>query len=213
MKKIGKKTIILSAFIIIIIISAILASRTKLPAPQLSGQKYEVPTENDYWLGTTTPRVTIVEFGDFACPYCRNSYTTLRELGFKYQNSIKIIFKDFPIHNDSLDLALAARCAGEQKLLSSQEGLFWPMHDKLFALQGQFATTSLPDLAVSIGADANLFKNCLGGKKYLNDIKKDYLDGEELKISGTPTFFINGYKLAGEIPKDKFEEIIQQFLK
>ena len=134
-------------------------------------------------------------------------------MGLKYKNSIKIIFKDFPLHDDSLDLAMAARCAGEQQLLSAREGLFWPMHDKLFSLQGQFATTSLPDLAVSVGADANLFKNCMNSKKYLADIKKDYLAGVDLGVSGTPTFFFNGYKIAGEIQENKFEEIIKQFLK
>jgi protein-disulfide isomerase len=210
----NKKTIFLIALIAIIAVSAIIASRTKPAAPQqISGQKYEIPSGNNYWLGTTTPRLTIVEFADFACPYCHNFYYNAREMGIKYGNSVKIIFRDFPLHNDSLDLAMAARCAGEQKLLSSREGLFWPMHDKLFENQGQFATTSLPDLAVSIGADANLFKNCFDSKKYLADIKKDYLTGVDLGVSGTPTFFFNGYKLAGEIPKDKFEEIIKQFLK
>lgn len=209
----NKKKIFLIALIAVIAVFAIIASRTKPIKPQISNQKYEVPIDNNYWLGTTTPRLTIVEFADFACSYCKNSYYTIREIGIKYGDSVKIIFKDFPLHNDSLDLAMAARCAGEQKLLSAQEGLFWPMHDKLFSLQGQFATTSLPDLAVSIGADANLFKNCLENKKYLNDIKKDYLTGVDLGVSGTPTFFFNGYKLVGEIPKDKFEEIIKQFLK
>lgn len=209
----NKKKIFLIALIAIIAVSAIIASQKKPATPQLSSQKYDVPTGNNYWLGTSTPRLTIVEFADFACPYCRNSYTTVREMAAKYKDSIKIIFKDFPIHNNSLDLAMAARCAGEQKLLSSREGLFWPMHDKLFSLQDQFATTSLADFAVSIGADANFFKTCFDSKKYLNDIKKDYLTGVDLKVSGTPTFFFNGYKIAGEIPKDKFEEIIKQFLK
>jgi protein-disulfide isomerase len=208
----SKKTAVLIAFIVFILVAAVIAGNTRPAEQELSGQKYEVPTENDYWLGTSTPRVTIVEFSDFACPYCRNSYTTIREIGIKYGNSVKIILKDFPIHENSLDLAMAARCAGGQKN-SAKGGLFWAMHDKLFSLQGQFSTSSLPDLAVSIGADANLFKNCLDSRKYLADIQKDYLDGESLGLKGTPTFFFNGYRIDGEIPKDQFEKIINQFLR
>lgn len=213
MKKIDKKSAFLIALIVFIVVAAVIANNNKPAEQPLTGQKYDVSTENDYWLGTSTPRVTIIEFADFACPYCKNSYTTVREIGAKYGNSVKIIFKDFPIHNNSLDLAMAARCVGEQKLLSMPEGLFWPMHDKLFSLQGQFATSSLPNLAVSVGADANLFKKCFAEKRYLTDIQKDYLQGEELGLKGTPTFFINGYRIDGEISKDTFEQIINKFLK
>lgn len=213
MKKNNKKITLIIVFIIFIIIAAIIAINSK-PKPEETktiNQKYEVPTENDYWLGTSTPQITIVEFADFACPYCKNSYTTIRDLGNKYGSLVKIVLKDFPLHTDSLDLAMAARCAGEQKN-SANGGLFWPMHDKLFENQSK-STSSLPDLAVSIGANANDFKNCLASKRYLPYIQKDYQDGVRLGVTGTPTFFINGYRISGEIPKNKFEEIINQFLK
>jgi protein-disulfide isomerase len=202
----NKKTIAIIVLIVIIIVFALVVHFAGAPKTELSALKYAVPVESDYSLGASTSKIMIVEFADFACPYCRNSYTTIREIGFKYKDSVKIIFKDFPLHDNSLDLALAARCSGEQ-------GLFWPMHDKLFALQSQFATSSLSDLAVSIGANSASFDQCLKSKKYLNDIKRDYLDGQALGVAGTPTFFINGYKIVGEIPMDKFEQIIEQFLK
>jgi protein-disulfide isomerase len=171
-----------------------------------SVEKFNIPDRNDYYFGTTTPKLTIVEFSDFACAYCRYSYTTVREIGLKYKNNVKIIHEDYPLHDESLDLAMAARCAGEQ-------GLFWRMYDELFAMQGKFSTSSLPDLAVSIGANKASFKTCLAEKKYLTEIKNDYTDGQSLGLKGTPTFFFNGYKIEGEIPTDKFEEIIKQFLK
>ncbi|HTW96724.1 MAG TPA: thioredoxin domain-containing protein [Candidatus Methylomirabilis sp.] len=208
----SKKKAALIILAVIILVGAIAAHFYQPAAAKLSPTKYTIPARNDYSFGTSSPRLTIVEFSDFACPFCQESYPALRELGLKYKNSVQIIFKDFPIHADSLYLALAARCAGEQ-------GLFWPMHDKLFAMQGQFATTSLPDLAVSVGADKTKFSACLTGQKYLTDIRADYADGQTLDsngnplVSGTPTFFFNGYKAVGEIPKDKFEEIIRQFLK
>jgi len=147
MNKLSKKTLIFLAVIILVILGAVIAYFSGSKKEAAPAQIYQIPERNDYFLGTSTPRLTIVEFSDFACPYCRNSYTTVREIGFKYKNSVKIIFKDFPLHADSLDLAMAGRCAGEQ-------GLFWPLHDKLFSLQGRFATSSLPDLAISIGETA-----------------------------------------------------------
>ena len=202
----SKKTIAALVLIALVLIGALVAHFTTPKIPAVTAQKFTIPNRNDYSFGTTTPKVTIVEFSDFACPYCQAEYGILRGLGLKYKNSVKITFKDFPIHDDSLDLALAARCAGEQ-------GLFWSMHDKLFALQGQFATSSLPDLAMSIGANQTMFNLCYSGKKYLTDIRADYADGQSLGVSGTPTFFINGYRMAGEIPEANFEQIIQQLLK
>jgi protein-disulfide isomerase len=205
----NKKTvaIIISAVIIIIVVVLAVIFTAAKPPAAFTATRYTVPERaNDYYFGTTTPKVTIVEFSDFACPYCQADYTAVREVGYKYQNSIKIIFKDFPLHDNSLYLAMAGRCAGEQ-------GFFWPMHDKLFSEQGQFATSALPDIASSLGANKTIFTQCFKSKKYLSDIKNDYLDGQGLGVSATPTFFINGYEIVGVIPEDKLDQMVQQFLK
>ena len=207
MNKLNKKTIFIIVLVIIILVAALVAHFSTPKKSIESTQKFTVPERQaDYSFGTTTPKVTVIEFSDFACPYCSQTYTAVREMGAKYKNSVKIIFKDFPLHDTSLDLAMAARCAGEQ-------GFFWSMYDKLFSLQGQFATSSLPDLAVSVGADKTKFTACLTSQKYLINIKADYIDGQSLGIDGTPTFFFNGYKMAGTLTADQFERIIEQFLK
>ncbi len=82
-----------------------------------------VEGKNNYWTGAAKPKITIVEFADFSCAYCKNSFTNIREISLKYKKDVKIIFRDYPAYEYSLDLAMAARCAGEQ-------GLFWLMHDK-----------------------------------------------------------------------------------
>jgi protein-disulfide isomerase len=206
MNKLSHKSIFIIALAAIILLGALIAHFTALKNPAPATQKFAIPERNDYFFGTSTPKVTIDEFSDFACSHCLASYAAVREIGYKYKDSVKIIFKDFPSGDDSLALAMAGRCAGEQ-------GFFWPMHDKLFSRQGQFATTSLPDLAVSVGADKNIFTACLASQKYLTDIRADYADGQSLGVSGTPTFFINGYRFSGTITESQFEEIIQQFLK
>ncbi|MCX6796679.1 MAG: DsbA family protein [Candidatus Falkowbacteria bacterium] len=164
-------------------------------------------TKNSPWLGAANPQVTIIEFGDFSCTLCQESFSTIREISRKYKDQVKIIFKDFPvISENSASLALAARCANEQ-------GLFWPMYDKLFINQGVTTQEQLSELAKQIGADTSRFTTCFNNKKYLKDIQQDYADGETLKITGTPTWFINGNKVEGAIPHDTFINIIEQFLK
>lgn len=166
----------------------------------------KIEGENNYWIGSANPKITIVEFADFNCSFCKNSFPTIRELGLKYKDSVKIIFRDMPLLDGSVDLALAARCAGEQ-------GLFWPMHDKLYLNQGVNSLEKLYELANQIGADNTSFQNCFKGKRYLSQINKNFSDGQELGITGTPTWFINGVMVKGDIPSATWEEIINQFSK
>ncbi len=168
----------------------------------LTGNTVAINTDNNYWLGSANPEVTIVEFVDFACPYCKNSYSNIREISVNYKDKVKIIFKDYPLFEQSLDLAMTARCAGEQ-------GLFRLMHDKLFQNQGVTETADLIELANQIGADVDKFSSCLTQKKYLTQIQKDFSAGESLGLTGTPIWFINGYKVEGDIPHDTFIQIIE----
>lgn len=167
----------------------------------------KITGENNYWLGAAQPKVTIVEFGDFACSLCKQSFSKIREISIKYKEDVKIIYRDFPVIAEySPDLASAARCAGEQ-------GLFWPMYDKLFINQGISKTEELINLAKQISASTTKFQTCLENKKYLANIGTDYTDGNELGVKGTPTWFINGYKIEGDIPYDTFINIIEELIK
>ena len=176
-------------------------------AAKLSGPVYQAAAGEHYWLGTDQAKITIVEFGDFACPVCEKAFPTIREISLKYKNDIKLIWRDYPVVQDySALLALAGRCAGEQ-------GLFWPMHDKLFQNQGVNTAEELTALANQVGTDTVRFKNCLSQQKYLPQIKKDLLDGQTFGNIGTPTYFINGYRVPGDIPYDMFVKIIEELKK
>lgn len=215
MERIDKKVLVIMAFLLILAGSAVAAYlskpldlsrptaiKTEKAAPE--NQRYDIPESRGYSLGPDGAKITIVEFSDFACPYCREEYPIVRQLAAKYKGSVKIIYRDYPLHENSVALALAARCAGEQ-------GFFWPMHDKLFAAQGSFSAADLPGMAASVGADKAKFSACYDAQKYLTDIQKDLSDAEYLKLKGTPTFFINGYKFEGAIPLENFEEILKEF--
>lgn len=161
---------------------------------------------NNYWTGSENPKITIVEFADFACHYCEKSYSKIREISVKHKDTVKFIFRDYPINTEqSLLLANAARCAGEQ-------GLFWPAHDKLFQNQGVSEETDIKNLLKNIGLNSKQFETCLDSQKYLTDIKKDISDGQKLGITGTPTWFINGNIIKGDIPQVTWDKIIKELI-
>ncbi len=160
----------------------------------------------NYSLGTTSPLIIIIEFSDFACPYCYNSFSTIREISVKYQDKIKYIHRYYPVVTEhSSLLAQAAHCAGD-------EGRFWAMHDALFLNQGIDSQTEIIELAQQIGADGVKINDCLSQEKYLSVIEKDFVDGQKLGITGTPTWFINNYRVSGDIPRDKFLMFINELL-
>lgn len=197
------------ALILLVAFAFLIVNITKLAKIQTSAPKIissEILGDDNYWIGSAKPRVTIVEFADFACPHCKNTFPVVRELSLKYKDDVKIIFRDFPVISESSgDLAMAARCAGEQ-------GFFWVMHDKLFLNQGITTNSELKELAKQTGVNTYKFNQCLESKKYLDKIQKDLTDGGNLGVTGTPTWFINGEKIAGDIPLSGFENIIKNIL-
>ena len=171
-------------------------------------QELIVGDGSNYSIGTDDPKITIVEFSDFACPYCKQSFSKIREISLKYNEDVKYIFRDLPIISEhSASLALAARCAGEQ-------GLFWPMHDRLFIDQGIKEEAEIFMAAKQSGVEASKFKICFDSQTYLPQIEKDYSDAQALGIDhiGTPVWFINGYQIAGSIPEDIFNKLINDIL-
>lgn len=164
--------------------------------------------EFNYYIGSNDPIITIVVFSDFNCPYCKSTADTVANLAVKYGDKIKIIMRDYPvIGENSLELALASRCAGEQDK-------YWPMYYKLFELQGQFTSADLVSIAQIISVnDINKFSQCLSEEKYRNDIIKDASDAQFLKIEGTPAWFINGEKAGeGSIPFEVWTKFFDNYL-
>ncbi len=162
---------------------------------------------NNYFLGPKDKApITVVEFADFSCPHCKLSAPLIRKLSYKYKDKVKIIFRDYPVISEySLNLALAGRCAGEQ-------GFFWLMHDKLFSSQGKDEIADLKTLAAGLGVDTTRFNTCFDKQKYNTQIAKDYSDGQSLGVVGTPTFFINGHLIEGDLPENVWEAVIQKVL-
>lgn len=163
-------------------------------------------------MGSLPPRgnekapITIVEFSDFECPYCKRASQTVEEVLKAYKGKVKIFFRDYPLpfHSKAKPAAMAARCAAEQ-------GKFWEYHDKLFAKQ-ELAPEKLTAYAKELKLDSAKFEECVKSEKFKDDVEKDIEAGSEVGVSGTPAYFVNGRMLSGALPLEAFKEVIDKEL-
>jgi protein-disulfide isomerase len=158
-------------------------------------------------LGPDSAPVTIIEYTDFQCPYCRRVESVLDQVRAKYGNKVRIVHMDFPlrIHARAMDAALAARCAQEQHR-------FWAYRDALFSNQSRLSSTDLKALARRLGLDGKSFDSCLDGREYLDVVQADMAEGERVGVKGTPYFFINDETIDGAAPFSAFKLIINSEL-
>lgn len=158
--------------------------------------------------GDSKAPVTIVEFTDFHCPFCKRVLTSLADLEAKYGDKIRLVFRDFPIDQ----LHPAARKAHEAARCANDQGKFWAYHDKLFAAAPRASIDNLKSYAKEVGLDAATFDKCLSGAKYQAAVQKDIDEGTRLGVTGTPSLFIKGRLLVGAAPVESFIRIIDEEL-
>jgi protein-disulfide isomerase len=159
--------------------------------------------------GPNNAPVTIVEFSDFQCPFCKAVRPTINELMTRYTGKVRWEFRDFPIQNihpGASKAHEAARCAGEQ-------GKFWEYHDKLFARSPNHSLPELQLFARDLKLESVAFAECLESSKYHAAVAGDILEGKRLGVQGTPTFFINGRMREGEQSLAAFQELIESELR
>lgn len=173
----------------------------------LEPPRFKVNSDNQPWTGGKDATVTVIEFSDFQCPYCKAAESSLKQVRTKYGDKIKFVYMDFPLgfHEHAMDAAGAARCAGEQ-------GKFWQYHDALFDDQSKLAVADLKSKAAKLGLDTKKFNECFDKHKFDDAIKADQAQGRGLGITGTPTFYVNGRTMSGSQPPEKFSEVIDEEL-
>ncbi len=158
--------------------------------------------------GAADAPVTIVEFSDFECPFCKQTHPTLKQLLERYPGKVRLAYRDFPldsIHPQARRAAEAARCASDQ-------GKFWEYHDVLFTQSPQLALEDLRRYAGQVGLDVTKFDGCLAAGVNKAAVQRDLDEGNRLGITGTPAFFINGRTLTGAQPPEAFTRLIEQEL-
>jgi protein-disulfide isomerase len=179
---------------------------TRLPRPTVV--RVEVGTQGAPLRGPAEAPVTLVEFSDFQCPFCKQSQATLTQLLKQYPGKLKLVYRDFPldqIHPQARAAAEAARCANDQ-------GKFWEYHDILFAQSPQASPEALRRYAEQSGLDAASFDRCLTSGLHRSAVQRDVDDGTRLGITGTPAFFINGRPVLGAQQIEAFTRVIEEEL-
>lgn len=183
------------------------AAAGSVPAPAV--QRVQVSADDDPSWGNADAPVTIIEFSDFQCPYCRVFYqTTLVTLLERYPKQVRFVYRDFPlasIHPQATLAAEASQCAHAQ-------GRFWEFHNAVFANIDRLGPDLYQSLAISMGLDKERFAACVNSREFSAEVEKDFNDARALGVTGTPTFFINGIPLVGAQPLEAFAPIIEQEL-
>ena len=170
--------------------------------------RYDIPIDGAYALGPADAPITIVEFSDYECPFCKRWHAEVYEqLLAAYPGKIKFVYRNLPltsIHPDAQGAAEAAMCAGEQDA-------YWQFHDKL--LSGEFlGNSAYTQYAQDLNLNMTSFSACITDQKYKAAIQADSDFALNLGVRSTPTFFINGLAIVGAQPLDVFKQVIDQEL-
>ena len=170
--------------------------------------RYDIPSEGFPSIGPADAPITIVEFSDYQCPFCRRWHDEVYEpLLAAYPGQIKMVYRHLPltsIHPDAFAAAEAAMCAGEQDA-------YWLYHEKLFSSES-LGSQVYTQYAQDLNLDVETFEACLTGHKYQAAVEADSNFAIDLGIRSTPTFFINGLAIVGAQPLDVFQQVIDKEL-
>ncbi|UHQ98993.1 formate/nitrite transporter family protein (plasmid) [Natrinema zhouii] len=163
-------------------------------------------TERDHIRGPDDAPLTLVQYGDFDCPSCKEMYPVLKQIQNRLGDQLQFVFRHFPLteaHPHALRAAEAAEAAAAQ-------GKFWEMHDMLYEHQDALEQENLLDYAADIGLDTEQFARELDAGVHQERIEEDVASGAQSGVDGTPTFFINGRRYDGPSEHDALLEAIAQ---
>ena len=159
-------------------------------------------------MGGKKPKVTIVEWSDFQCPFCSRVEPTLKQITDTYKDDVRIVWRNEPLsfHPNALPAAKAAMAAARQ-------GKFWQMHDLMFAHQQDLSDAKYEEWAKQIGVDVARWKKDKESPEIAAQIQKDASYGQSVGADGTPSFFVNGRFISGAMPFDSFKTVIDEQIK
>jgi protein-disulfide isomerase len=155
------------------------------------GAKLTLPVgERDHIQGAATAQITLVEYGDYECPYCGQAYPIVKELQTRLGKLLRFVFRNFPLntmHPHAEHAAEAAESAGAH-------GKFWEMHDALYENQNALGDADLVEYATAVGLDPAQFSGEMTKHAHAARVREDFMSGVRSGVNGTPTFFINGVR-------------------
>ncbi len=173
--------------------SSVRARQLGRTAEQLVDLSDDVDPERDHMRGAPDAPVTLIEYGDFECPYCGRAEPAIRELLAEWQDDLRYVFRHLPLS----DVHPWAQLAAEAAEAASAQGAFWEMYDLLLSDQGEFTPSRLRRYARTLGLDDERFAEELRRHTYAARVRADVASADASGVSGTPSFFINGRRHNG----------------
>jgi protein-disulfide isomerase len=152
-----------------------------------------VSEERDHIQGRSDAPVTLVEYGDYQCPYCGAAHPILEEVMERMGDRVRFVFRNFPITTSHA----RAQQAAEAAEAAAAQGRFWPMHDLLLENQKRLGDADLRDYAARAGLDVDKFERELAEHTHAPRVREDFMTGVRSGVNGTPTFFVNGRRHDG----------------
>ena len=165
-------------------------------------------SERDHVRGPATAPLTLLEYGDYECPFCGAAHPIVKEVERLLEGDLRFAYRHFPlsqIHPHAYQAAEAAEAAGAQ-------GRFWEMHDLLFEHQDRLGTPDLITYADALGLDLTRFVHDLETHAHAPRLREDFLSGVRSGVNGTPTFFVNGVRHNGGYDLPSLVEALREAL-
>jgi protein-disulfide isomerase len=162
-------------------------------------------TADDHVRGRADASVTVLEYGDYECPYCRGAARDVHEMLARYPDTVRFVFRNFPIaqlHPHAEQAAEAAEAAGAQ-------GKFWEMYEQLLQPSSRLDLASLLDYAAGLSLDVRRFRDEVTGQAYAAKIERDVREGVEDGVNATPKFYVDGERIDGKLPLEGLEDSIR----
>jgi protein-disulfide isomerase len=147
-----------------------------------------VSEDRDHIEGPTEAAVTLVEYGDYECPYCGAAYPIIKEVQSRMGARLRFVFRNFPITTSHPHAEQAAETAEA----AATQGKFWQMHDLLYENQKRLRDPDLRDYAERLALDVERFDKELAEHVHAARVREDFMSGVRSGVNGTPTFYING---------------------
>ena len=162
-------------------------------ADELLDLSEDVSAERDHIRGSDEAPVTLVEYGDYQCPYCGRAEVVIRELLEKFGDDLRYVWRHLPLN----DVHVNAQTAAEAAEAAGSQGRFWEMHDRLLAAQDELTVVDLTRHAEELGLDMDRFWDELRRREHAPRVDRDVASADASGVVGTPSFFINGRRHSG----------------
>ena len=162
-------------------------------------------SEHDHVQREVSAPVTLVEYGDFECPYSREAVQTVQALQREFGRDLRFVFRHFPLSHKHPHAVLAAEAAEA----AAAQGQFWAMYATLFANQWELEYDDLMQYAGHLGLDRTRFAEALNSHRHLDRIRADVASGRLYGVIGTPTFFVNGRRHYGAYDIETLSEAVR----